>query len=113
MRYSVQCSTPSSDGLARMQGAAQKHPKPTRIPRLSSVLAVALLAIFACASCSRVVLVTEASPIRIGPDCRTRIYTLHEGDWALGDNRVVIPEGWYVVPPSFVREEPLVAPLND
>jgi hypothetical protein len=55
--------------------------------------------------CSRVVLVTEASPIRIGPDCQAQVYTLIDGEWRLGDNRVVIPEGWYVVPPSFVDSQ--------
>ena len=51
------------------------------------------------------VLVTEASPIRIGPDCRTQVYTLHGDEWRLGDNRVVIPEGWYCVPPSYVDDK--------
>jgi len=59
---------------------------------------------FAVCGCSRVVLVTEASPIRLGPDCRARVYTLQSGEWILSDNQVLIPEGWYAVPPSFVAE---------
>jgi len=36
---------------------------------------------------------------------RARIYTLDsDGKWILGDNKVTIPEGWYVVPPSYVKE---------
>jgi hypothetical protein len=27
-----------------------------------------------------------------------------KGDWVLSDNQVAIPEGWYVVSPSFVKE---------
>ena len=58
-----------------------------------------IASLFVCAvACQRVVLVTEASPTRIGPDTRARLYTL-------GDNRVEIPEGWYLVPPSYVAEE--------
>ena len=52
------------------------------------------------------VLVTESSPTRIGPDTRARLYTLgDDGKWTLGDNRVEIPEGWYLVPPSYVAED--------
>jgi hypothetical protein len=51
------------------------------------------------------VLVTEDAPIRTGPAVRARVYTLDaDGRWMLGDNEVTIPEGWYVVPPSFVKE---------
>jgi len=36
---------------------------------------------------------------------RARVYTLDsDGKWILGDNKVTIPEGWYVVPPSYVKE---------
>lgn len=28
-----------------------------------------------------------------------------DGKWTLSDNRVEIPEGWYIVPPSFVDGE--------
>ena len=71
-----------------------------------AALAVASLSTFAFVGCSRVVLVTEASPTRIGPDTRARLYTLSDdGKWTLGDNRVEIPEGWYLCPPSYVAEE--------
>ena len=66
---------------------------------------VVSLVIYACAGCSRVVLVTESSPIRIGNDCWSKVYTLHGDEWRLSDNRVQIPEGWYAVPPSFVAED--------
>lgn len=64
------------------------------------------LLVLACASgCgSRVVLVTEAAPVRIGPDARARVYTLHEGEWRLSANAVAVPEGWYLVAPSWVEE---------
>ena len=55
--------------------------------------------------CSRTVLVPESSPIRIGPETRTRVYALDGGEWVLSENRVEIPEGWYCVPPSFVEEK--------
>ena len=53
--------------------------------------------------CSRTVLVPESSPIRIGKDCRSKVYTLIEGEWIESANTVQIPEGWYCVPPSFVE----------
>lgn len=64
---------------------------------------IVLAAMFAT-GCDRVVLVTEASPMRIGPETRSRVYTLGDHGWELSSNRVLIPEGWYVVPPSFVQE---------
>ncbi len=67
-------------------------------------LVLASLALYLTA-CQRVVLVSEASPIRIGPECESKVYTLTDDGWRLGDNRVRIPEGWYAVPPSFVEEQ--------
>jgi hypothetical protein len=32
------------------------------------------------------------------------VWTRVEGEWELGANRVEIPEGWYLVPPSFVEK---------
>lgn len=59
------------------------------------------------AGCSpRAVLVPESSPVRIGPEVAGRVYVLTpEGEWQLSGNRVEIPEGWYLVPPSFVEKE--------
>lgn len=65
---------------------------------------VALVAAFAT-GCARTVLVPEGAPVRIGPETRSRIYAMTDGEWTLSDNRVTIPEGWYCVPPSFVEEE--------
>ena len=98
VRYSMRCFR-SSD---RTQARESKASRQTRSPKYCVVLALAFVTTFDFVGCSRVVLVTEASPIRIGPDCRTQVYTLIDGEWRLGDNRVTIPEGWWVVPPSFV-----------
>lgn len=72
-----------------------------RIVIFSAVLASA------SAGCSpRAVLVPESSPVRIGPEVSGRVYVLTpEGDWQLSGNSVSIPEGWYLVPPSFVEKE--------
>ena len=66
------------------------------------VLLIGLPILFA-AGCSRTVLVPESSPIRIGKDCRSKVYTMVEGEWIESANTVQIPEGWYCVPPSFVE----------
>lgn len=52
--------------------------------------------------CSRVVLVSESSPIRIGPNCTTQIYSFVDGEWLLSPNKLTLQEGWYCVPPSFI-----------
>lgn len=64
----------------------------------------ALLVIASASGCTRTVLVPEASPIRIGPATKARIYAMTDGGWTLGANCVEIPEGWYCVPPSFVEK---------
>jgi hypothetical protein len=49
------------------------------------------------------VLVTESSPVRAGPSFQGKVYTLVENEWRLSPNEVTIPEGWYMVPPSYVE----------
>ena len=83
-----------------------------RNPRRPWWLIAALTACGALASaygCGRTVLVTDDSPIRIGPATTGRVYRLIEGDWVLSDDRVKLPEGWYAVPPRFVLPEDLVS----
>ena len=63
-----------------------------------------VLAIAFASGCARTVLVSESSPIRIGPDTSARVYTKTADGWQLSDNRVTVPEGWYCVPPSFVED---------
>lgn len=55
--------------------------------------------------CGRPVLISEDSPIRIGPNTKGCVYMLIEGEWTLSEQPVQLPEGWYAVPPSFVTEE--------
>jgi hypothetical protein len=55
---------------------------------------------------SRTIFVPEESPMRVGPNNSTLVYTYEDGKWVLAENRIKIPEGWYIVPPSFVKEEP-------
>lgn len=62
------------------------------------------LATVCAGGCARTVLVPEGSPVRIGPETRARVYVRDGGEWVLSDNRVTVPEGWYLVPPSFVEE---------
>ncbi len=104
MHFFVQYLMRSCPSSAQTQARASKRSKPTRSPKYLRRLALAFVSTFVCVGCSRVVLVTEASPIRIGPDCKAQVYTLIDGEWRLGDNRVVIPEGWYAEPPSYIDD---------
>lgn len=118
-------------GSARKPSVASVQPMPKKIAAVSSasasafrstfyaqglkvtltasavlaMIAAALIALLAF-GCARTVLVSEDSPIRTGPDLHARVYTLtSDGEWRLSDNAVTIPEGWYCVPPSFVRDK--------
>jgi hypothetical protein len=61
----------------------------------------AALALACVSGCSRTILVSESSPIRIG-QVRGTVYASVDGEWRLSENAVTIPEGWYCVPPSFM-----------
>ena len=43
--------------------------------------------------------------MRVGPMTTMLVYHRVDGQWVLSRNRIVIPEGWYLVPPSFVVKE--------
>ncbi len=51
-------------------------------------------------------LIEEGVPIRTGPDVWGTVYYLDpkDGAWTLSTGKAHIPEGWYVVPPSYVVE---------
>lgn len=68
------------------------------------LLLSALVLAFA-SGCGRTVLVSEGSPMRVGPATRAQVWTRVQGEWELSASRVEIPEGWYLVPPSFVEKE--------
>lgn len=69
---------------------------------LTSFAALATVCATACGP--RTILVRESSPIRIGPDVKGHVYVRENGEWTLSSNRVEIPEGYYLVPPSYVDE---------
>jgi len=41
----------------------------------------------------------------MGPNSSVYVYHLVGGEWTLSNNRISVPEGWYLVPPSFVQED--------
>jgi hypothetical protein len=55
---------------------------------------------------NRTVFVPEASPMRGGPSSSMRVWMRIDGVWTLSGNRIDVPEGWWLVPPSYVAEEP-------
>lgn len=83
--------------------AALSHGIAPWILTWTAIAFAGLLVAFA-SGCSRTVLVSEASPVRIGPQVHGRVYALVKGEWVLSENRLELPEGWYLVPPSFVED---------
>lgn len=97
-------SRPSSLGFSDGCKAALSGRIGPWILMWTALFTAALVAAFAT-GCARTVLVREGSPLRIGPETRARVYARVQGEWELSGNRVDLPEGWYLVPPSFVEEE--------
>ena len=65
---------------------------------------VALALAFASGCGPRTILVPESSPIRVGPGVVGRVSVREAGEWTLSANEVEIPEGTFIVPPSYVDE---------
>jgi hypothetical protein len=65
---------------------------------------VALALAFASGCGPRTVLVPESAPVRVGPGVSGHVYIRENGAWTLSANKVAIPEGTYIVPPSYVDE---------
>lgn len=88
-----------SSGAASSREAAQ--------PWILTPTALAIVGlVLACASgCTRTVLVNPGSPVRIGPEASAHVYALVDGEWRLSSSRVALPEGWYLVDPSFVEAD--------
>lgn len=79
---------------------------PNRRSRSMPIVMLTLCAALATACApGRTVLISDDAPVRIGPETTGRIYTLIDGEWVLSDTPVQLPEGWYAVPPRFVRPE--------
>lgn len=64
-----------------------------------------LAALFATGCGSRTVLVREGDPIRIGPGAKGTVYVRTGSEWRRSANSVDLPEGWYLVPPSFAEDD--------
>ena len=75
------------------------------------VLASSALVIASATGCgSRTILVSESSVLRVAPSVRGYAYLwdAEAKEWRIGGTMITYPEGWYLVPPSFVeQDEPL------
>jgi hypothetical protein len=75
---------------------------------LTATLFVVLVIAFAsgCGN-NRTIFVPEDSPMRLGPNARSRVWVRVDGskEWVLSGNTIDLPEGWYIVPSSYVRPE--------
>lgn len=103
----IRCSKESSRRLLSACSSGLKAAWSERIVPwilMWTLIAFTALVIGSASGCTRTVLVPESSPMRIGPETAARVYCLDQGEWVLSENRVVIPEGWYLVPPSYVEK---------
>jgi hypothetical protein len=76
-----------------------------RLIRFLIPIVFTALAIASASGCARTVLVSEGSPIRVGPSSDITIYTMVDGQWVLSSGKVRVSEGWYLVSPSFVENQ--------
>ena len=74
-----------------------------RPPLMLTASLICFAALASGCGSGRTVLVSDDSPVRIGPGTTGTIYRLVEGRWVLSAERVQLPEGWYAVPTRFVE----------
>jgi hypothetical protein len=72
---------------------------------LIGIFCAVLVIAFVSGCGSKTIFVPEDSPMRAGPMTMMYVYHRVDGEWVLSRNRIMIPEGWYLVPPSFVKPE--------
>jgi hypothetical protein len=77
----------------------------SRKKRIGIALLCAAPALASASGCARTILVEEGSLLRVGRDARIRVWYRIDGEWRDSRMGVGIPEGWYLVPPSFVSED--------
>lgn len=75
--------------------------------RRRTLIGIALLCGVLASGCvsGKTVLVPEDTPVRTGPNVKGRVDFRLDGEWRLTEKDLVIPEGWYVIPPRFVHPE--------
>jgi hypothetical protein len=74
------------------------------------VLSCVAAALGFASGCGRTVLIPEAAVLRVARDVKGHVYSWNEADqeWQMSARQIAYPEGWYIVPPSYVEEdEPL------
>lgn len=94
----------NASSSASRSASSSGPPGGPRATPIRTALCLSGAALLSATGCTRTVLVSESSPVRVGPDVHARVYMLVGGEWELGANAVQIPEGWYLVPPSFVEK---------
>jgi hypothetical protein len=77
----------------------------SRKKRIGIALLCAAPALASASGCARTVLVEEDTLLRVGRDARIRVWYRLDGEWRDSGTSLGIPEGWYLVPPSFVSED--------
>lgn len=92
----------SSGGSTRESRARRARSTATLILLFFAVLVLGFAS--GCGN-NRTVFVPEDSPMRLGPNSSARVWVRVNGQWELSANRINIPEGWYIVPSSYVDEE--------
>jgi hypothetical protein len=103
------CSSESSDRSPSPSSrgstdASTETPWPLMRIQIAIVFLALVLGFVTGCAANRTVFVPEDSPMRTGPDSRIKVYHRVNGEWILSGNRITVPEGWYLVPPSFVKE---------
>ena len=80
--------------------------EPTSPRRLRATPTVcALQAAAFVIGCERAVLIDDGAPVRLSRPTPARVYYDDNGTWRETAGEVVVPAGWWIVPPRFVEAD--------
>lgn len=84
-------------------------PNPRRLSRLAVTALFCAAWVIGCAAGCRgrtVLIPSDDSLLRVGPGgAKLRVWYHLKGEWLDSGEPLAIPEGWYLLPPSFVEDE--------
>ena len=74
--------------------------RPNAIRRACAVLVVAF-----AIGCERAVLIDDGAPVRLSRPTPARVFYRDGDTWRETAGEVVVPAGWWLVPPRFVEDD--------
>lgn len=97
-------SSRRSRSRSSVGSTGESRARRARLTAILTLICCAALVLGFASGCgnNRTVFVPEDSPMRLGAGVRARVWVRVNNAWELSGNAIDLPEGWYIVPSSYV-----------